>query len=888
MKEKTPQEQTAAARQTDLLYSALETAATSDGYWLNVKGRMMPRIHGHAGMTSPFNALMFALHADAQGYRTAVYTSFGDARKRCEAVLKDERSVPMNWYRWTRYVNRHDDKDVIGKEQYQALPPDQQNMYKAVRQREIRSMFNIEQTTLPMSDAKAFDDLCQRYGGVTDRGNLRSEERQLRSAVSQFRRQIEENLVPIRKSTDGSAAYDSAKDVILMPAQKHYEHYDDYVRDLVRQTIAATGYRERMAREGRVAEGGRMPSGYVLDDERLVTELATGVKLMQMGLPAKLSPESLPLIERWQQGLRENPCMIDVIETDMNNALDMIEKAERGEKQTLAEERNRQKTEELREKNGKRPQVSAAEALVLQDIIRHGGMGVNERNFPGGREEKYAFMEKFSNLRYYDDQYNAEIWQAQERQTAPELINVAYTAASGEAVRIQENCLEWLPREWEEKGTHFVADELDGVPDKKGKEFVVVSDKRTGIADVILPAAAMSGGNVVMPNGDRRNYWLTPNEVMLLEERKEAGAKVVTGNLPGFNKERIEKALMEHGASYVRFFNKNGLLRYHPDDAYFAGKEVKAARLNGRGLEYTSTFDISEAVKRATEVQFERVQMLRDDDGRWTLYLKAKDMDGFGIHPDKEDTNRFFSTVKQADHEAANAVRNELAQKYHAMAEANPELKVDIFGKMPEGIDPLRIQRVNIFKNKDEQMMILAKIEGVDKLQPRQISREQWQRLWVADDVSQYKTVLAANVFADVLRQQKQQDVVDRQQSEEVATARPNVATDFPNLKQYDDLKSKHPDALLLFRIGDNYEAYQQDARKVGKVLGLETAEIKHPAKDNTKAEVTRFHYGELDSYLPKLIRAGERVAICDQLEPRKEVAQQEKQEEQRSSGMRR
>jgi len=79
--------------------------------------------------------------------------------------------------------------------------------------------------------------------------------------------------------------------------------------------------------------------------------------------------------------------------------------------------------------------------------------------------------------------------------------------------------------------------------------------------------------------------------------------------------------------------------------------------------------------------------------------------------------------------------------------------------------------------------------------------------------------------------------------------------------RQYAELKSKHPDALLLFRCGDFYESYEDDAEKAAKTLGI----ILTKAKDGTRLAGFPFH--ALDSYLPRLIRAGHRVAICDQLE---------------------
>lgn len=82
------------------------------------------------------------------------------------------------------------------------------------------------------------------------------------------------------------------------------------------------------------------------------------------------------------------------------------------------------------------------------------------------------------------------------------------------------------------------------------------------------------------------------------------------------------------------------------------------------------------------------------------------------------------------------------------------------------------------------------------------------------------------------------------------------ATTESPILKQYRENKKKNPDTIMLFRIGDFYELYEEDARASADVLGL--------PDDIT---IAQFPHQELDTYLPKLIRAGKRVAICDQLE---------------------
>lgn len=80
-------------------------------------------------------------------------------------------------------------------------------------------------------------------------------------------------------------------------------------------------------------------------------------------------------------------------------------------------------------------------------------------------------------------------------------------------------------------------------------------------------------------------------------------------------------------------------------------------------------------------------------------------------------------------------------------------------------------------------------------------------------------------------------------------------------VKMFNELKAKHPDAVILFRVGDFYESYLDDAKKLSEVLGLT---LTRQAK--TKMDLTGFPYHALDTYLPKLIRAGIRVAICDDI----------------------
>ena len=89
------------------------------------------------------------------------------------------------------------------------------------------------------------------------------------------------------------------------------------------------------------------------------------------------------------------------------------------------------------------------------------------------------------------------------------------------------------------------------------------------------------------------------------------------------------------------------------------------------------------------------------------------------------------------------------------------------------------------------------------------------------------------------------------------------VAT--PLMKQYYSIKAKHPDAVLLFRVGDFYETFEEDAVKTSKILGITLT--KRANGTAAYIDLAGFPYHALDTYLPRLVRAGERVAICEQLE---------------------
>lgn len=638
MKEKSQFEKNAADKQVELLSEALNGAVSAGGHWLNATGKGYPKFYPKGVAVSPFNALFMALHSDKTGSKTNLFTLYSEAKARGESVREHEKGVPFLFYNWNKYVNRNNPNDIISRNDYQQLPPEERNRYKGIHNREIRTLFTIDQTLLPLVDKNVYETLVQKHGNSVEQGFGEKELRELRPRFNAFVQAISKNMVPVRTDGSGVAHYDSQKDAVYIPRQKDFEHYTDYAQETLRQIIAATGHQQRLAREGMVMKNGVPPTEDAVKQEHLISEIASGIKMLEMGLPARLSDENIKMVDYWNRELKENPNLIDAIESDVNNALEVIRKAERGEKIEYATFRNHRQTERMQEQ---------------------------------------------------------------------------------------------MPKHF------FVADEIKKHPDKDNKTIVLVIDRQGKSADVILPAGAS------------------------LE---------VNNEIKGMNKQRIQSALQKSGIEHVRFYNPDGALGYHPDDRYFAEKQIEVARLKSWTLETLSTIDAHPAVKQAYDLGFEQIQMVQDDKNRWALYIKPEGKSGYSIYPDKDDLNRFFTTLKQSL-DNIDKVRGELAKKYYALAESKPELKVDLFHTSDERIDLNRIQRVAVFKTKNGAILCAPTIDN-QKPQPRSVTPQQWQRMWLAEDRNSFKQHLAATLFADLLNKSQSQEQTSSEKQEEEVEAK--------------------------------------------------------------------------------------------------------------------
>ena len=211
MKEKSQIEKKAEARQAELLSAALGGASNAGGHWLNVSGKGFPRLYPQGVSASPFNALFMALHSDNNGCKTNLFTLYSETKARGAAVREHEQGVPFLFYNWNKYVNRNNPNETIDRTAYLQLDEGQKAQFKGVHNREIRTIFNIDQKTLPYVDKPAYEDAVRQDGGVQEKGYTEADNRKLRTRFNDFLLKMRDNLVPVRSDGCGCGLYAASK-----------------------------------------------------------------------------------------------------------------------------------------------------------------------------------------------------------------------------------------------------------------------------------------------------------------------------------------------------------------------------------------------------------------------------------------------------------------------------------------------------------------------------------------------------------------------------------------------------------------------------------------------------------------------------------------------------
>ena len=332
MAEENINKKTGAERQAEVLVAALERANKNGGTLLNAGQKAMPQFYDKTLRITPVNALIMAMHSDNGEFKTNSYTMFNETHDRSEAVKKGQKGVPFVWQNLNQYVNKDNAEDKISRAEYNSLADAEKAKYKVNPREDVYTVFNIDQTTMSHVHKVEYAKQVEQFGP-----NRPTDEKLLRMDVNKFIQSMKDNLVPIRKDATGIAHYDSKKDTLHIPAQKDFPSYADYVQEVTRQIVHATGVPQRLGREGLSVDGVKTPSEVQQHMEMLVEELASAHRMLELGMTAKMRPQTVEQLPNIISELKADPTMAQKVLHDVNRTVGMIKKAENGEKIKLIE-----------------------------------------------------------------------------------------------------------------------------------------------------------------------------------------------------------------------------------------------------------------------------------------------------------------------------------------------------------------------------------------------------------------------------------------------------------------------------------------------------------------------------------------------------------------------
>ncbi len=346
MAEEVIPKKTGVERQAEILVSALERASQNGGILLNEKEKLAPHFYNKKLTISPVNALVMAMHSDQGEFQTNGYTLYNETQSRNEAVKKGQKGMPFVWVNMNQYVNKENPEDKLSRSEFKKLSEEDKGRYKLNPRQDTYTIFNIDQTTMSHVHKEEYGkQVCEKgfYENRIAPDDIEKDEKQVRIDVNKFLKNIKENLLLIRKDATGIAHYDVGKDTLYIPAQKDFPSYADYVQEVSRQIAHATGIPQRLHREGMNLDNANTEAN---QREMLVEELASAHKMLELGMVAKLRPETQRELPSIIAQLKENPKVAEKIFHDVNRTVGMIKKAEAGERITLIEKPSTEKLQQ--------------------------------------------------------------------------------------------------------------------------------------------------------------------------------------------------------------------------------------------------------------------------------------------------------------------------------------------------------------------------------------------------------------------------------------------------------------------------------------------------------------------------------------------------------------
>ena len=701
-----------------LLLGALELAKGNKGVWMNKAGKSNAEFLWAKTPITPYNNLMMNLQSDQKGYRSNVYAYFDELKDAGDSVRSNEKALPFNWTRWD-YQNIAT-KEVITKGEYQKLPEDERSLYVKHHSRQTQQIFNIDQTS--MTGKQMYSDLLKETGAKYEELSERGV-----TSMIKFSEKLKSNhptaIVVARDDNQyhiyGNDATRAAKILGLPVGQTEVDgqkikstgfpldRIDDYLPKLVqaKQWVVVADNLDSAELIRRVANEKDVLNKAYSTAQTVAKSAGIGYERVMVLQDAEYDKQADKII------------VSGMTDKDSGNSRQTaIAKANDIYRAIVAATGSEQRLDRLG-RNNLLPNDDAKYERFVQDLSA--GILMARQGLPASLSKESV--------------QHIDYWQREIKEN-PKLLGLLEKDVNNAVESIDKHLQKQIVK-YEDirkdlplkdlavsERQYQISTDLTKLPDIDSKEIVIVRDTAKGSADVILPEGASLEDNV---------------------------------EISGIRKDRIKIALGHEGITDVKFYNAGGALGLKEPDDYYKDKTVSVDRLRQYEFSQHRDIDVKPQIAAAALPKIEIFTPIRDEKGQYAFFFKAENEPSFSVYPNDTHKKLYFD-VRGTDKQKE--IHNALAQKYYSVAKQHPEIKVDLIMPKVSNVDMSKIERPTITKDREDpsKKYVMATIDG--KFMKKEITKSQWDKMWLADDMSAYKKAVAAVVFAPLLKEDVQKE----------------------------------------------------------------------------------------------------------------------------------
>lgn len=716
-----------------LLLGALELAKGNKGIWMNKAGKSNAEFIGAKRPIMAYNNIMMNLQSDRQGYRSNVYTTYDSAKDAGTAVKQNEESLAFNWVKWDyQHVGT---KELISREDYDKLPAEEKEFYTKHKSKEEYGIFNIDQTTMPAGKQADYTALLKDKGAKIDQLSERGV-----SSMMKFAEKLKSNhptsMVIARTDSKyqiyGKDASRAGK-LLNLPVSQIDENGQkvksvsfplDRINDYLPKLVEAKQWVV-------VAEN--------LDSAELIRQLPNEKEVIsnanqtaqRVAKSAGIGYERVMVLQDAAYDKQADKIIVsgmsDKDAGDRRQAA--LQKANDIYRAVVAATGSEHRLDRMG-RNNLLPVDDAKYERFVQDLAA--GVLMARQGLPATLSK-----ESMQNVNYLQREIreNPKMLGLIEKDVNNAIESIDKHLKQ-EIVKYEDIRKELTPKDLIVSPKQYkISSDLAKIPDIESKQIVIVRDKAKGAADVILPEGASLDDDV---------------------------------EISGIRKDRIKIALGKEGISDVKFYNAGGGLGLNETNDYYKGKEVSVDKLKQYDFSQHRDIDVKPQIEAAKVANIKLFTPIKDDKGQYAFFFKVDNEPSFAVYPNEAHKRAYFDArntdQKKEIHEA-------LAQKYYSVAQKHPEIKVDLIMPKVPAVDMSKIERPTITKDRDDpnKKYVMATIDG--KLMKEPISKDQWNKMWLADDMAEYKKAVAAVTFAPFLKvEEKNENPIKQEKQENVSS----------------------------------------------------------------------------------------------------------------------